>query len=73
MQRERLEAYVDAMAEAMALPLQPEHRPGVLMYVELAAGMAELVMAHPFGIDDDPAAVFTPIAPEDLPAADPAQ
>ena len=70
MDRERLEAFVDAMAAAMALPLLPEHRPGVLRYFDLAASLAELVMAHPLGVADEPAAAFAPIAPHDLPAAD---
>ena len=70
MQREQLEAYVDAMAAALALPLAPEHRPGVLRYFELAAGLAELVMAQPLRPDDEPAAVFTPIAPGDVPVPD---
>jgi hypothetical protein len=63
MERDRLEAYVDAAAAALALPLRPEHRPGVLEYFELAAGMAELVNAQSFRHDDDPAPVFVPVDP----------
>jgi len=40
-----------------------EHRPGVLNYFALAAGMAELVGAHPLQLTDDPAEAFVPIAP----------
>ncbi len=59
----QIETYVDAAATALALPLAPEHRPGVLNYFALAAGMAELVGAHPLTITDDPAEAFVPIAP----------
>jgi hypothetical protein len=59
----QIEAYVDAAAAALALPLAAEHRPGVLNYFALAAGLAELVGAHPLAITDDPAEAFVPIAP----------
>jgi len=70
MDRERIEAYVDAAAAALDLPLAPAHRPGVLAYFALAAGLADVVMAAPLGVADEPAPVFTPIGPDDLPAAD---
>jgi hypothetical protein len=66
MDREQLEAYVDAAAAALALPLHVEHRPGVLRYFALAAELAELVMAAPRGPVDEPAPVFVPIAPGEL-------
>jgi len=69
MDRERIEAYVDAAAAALDLPLAPAHRPGVLAYFALAAGLADAVMAVPLGASDEAAPVFTPIAPDDLPAA----
>ena len=59
----QIEAYVDAAAAALQLPLSPEHRPGVLHYFGLAAGLAELLSAHPLGIEDDPAEAFVPISP----------
>jgi hypothetical protein len=59
----QIEAYVDAAAAVLALPLAAEHRPGVLNYFALAAGLAELVGAHPLAITDDPAEAFVPIAP----------
>jgi hypothetical protein len=58
-----IEAYVDAAAAALNLPLSPEHRPGVLHYFALAASMADLLAAHPLGVDDEPAEAFVPIAP----------
>ena len=60
------EAYVDAAAVALALPLAPEHRPGVLRYFGLAAEMAELVNGLPLAVHDEPAEAFVPIAPADL-------
>ena len=63
MERQQVEAYVDAAAAALGLPIAAEHRPGVVHYVALAAAMAELVMALPLDVDDDPAPVFTPVAP----------
>ena len=65
-----IERYIDAAAAALAVPLLPEHRPGVLANFELAAGLAELVMTQPLRHDQDPAPVFVPIAPGDAPWPD---
>jgi len=59
-----IEAYVDAAAAALKLPLSAAHRPGVLHYFALAASMAELVAAHPLALADEPAEAFVPIAPK---------
>ena len=59
-----IEAYVDAAAAALSLPLSPMHRPGVLHYFALAASMAELVAAHPLTTADEPAEAFVPISPK---------
>ena len=59
----QIEAYVDAVSAAMELSLSPEHRPGVLIYFGLAAGMAEQVAAQPLGAADDPAEAFVPVSP----------
>ena len=67
MQRHRIEAYIDAVAAVIDLPIAAEHREGVVRYFELAAQLAVLVNAVPLGIADDPAPVFKPIAPDDLP------
>jgi hypothetical protein len=61
------ENYLDAAAAAIGLPIAPEHRPGVLHYLQLVAAMAPRVMDFPLGLADEPAAVFRPVAPEDLP------
>ena len=64
-----IEAYVDAAARALALPLAPAHRPGVVHYFALAASMAELLDAQQLGLDDEPAPVFTPILPRGHPVS----
>ena len=63
--RREIEAYVDAAAAALGLPLHADHRPGVLHYFALAAELAELVEAVPLGARDEPAPAFVPIAPGD--------
>jgi hypothetical protein len=73
MDPQRIEAYVDAAAAALDLPLAAEHRPGVLAYFGLAADLAESVLAMPLGSADDPAPVFTPIGPDEVQAPGVAQ
>ena len=67
LQSRHIEAYVDAVAAALDLPIAAEHRPGVLRYFELAAGLAAVVAAVPLTVADDPAPSFVPIGPDDLP------
>lgn len=64
-----IEAYVDAAAAALALPLQVEHRPGVLAFFALAADFAALVDGVPLDVRAEPAAHFLPIAPSFEPDA----
>ena len=59
----QIDAYVDAAAAALDLPLSPEHRPGVLQFFALAAGFAEHLQAVPLDAHDDPAPVFVPVEP----------
>ena len=66
MDSEIAEAYVDAAAAALDLPLHPDHRPGVLTYFRLAAAMADLVAGQALHVDDDAAPLFVPIGPGDL-------
>ena len=58
-----VEKQVDATAATLGLPIAAAYRAGVLRYFGIAADMAALVMAQPLGIDDEPAAVFVPVAP----------
>jgi len=61
---QQVEALVVANAAALGLHIAAEHRPGVLSFFALAATMADLVAAQPLGIEDEPANVFTPVAPQ---------
>jgi hypothetical protein len=64
---QQVEAIVDTQSALLELRLASAHRPGVIAYFTLAAGLAERVMTLPLGIEDEPAAVFTPVAPRKLP------
>ena len=66
MDSETVTAYVDAAAAALELPILPEHRPGVLMYFQLAASRAALVAGHPLRNEDETAAVFHPVETNDM-------
>jgi hypothetical protein len=59
--------YLDPAAEAIGLPVAPEHRSGVVRYLQLATAMAALVTDFPLGRDDEAANVFMPVGPDDLP------
>jgi hypothetical protein len=53
-------AYVDAAALLLGLPLDPAHRPGVILNLQRIAEMAAHVMAFPLPDDVEPAPVFRP-------------
>jgi len=57
------EALLDAHSALLGLSIAPEHRPGVLRYLQLAAGMAPLVMDFPLAPADESGSVFVPVAP----------
>lgn len=52
-------AYADRTAAALALPLAPAHRPGVIQNLERAATIAAPLLAHPLPAGIEPAPVFT--------------
>jgi Protein of unknown function (DUF4089) len=54
------EAWIDAAAAALALPIAPEHRPGVLHYLVLASRFAAEIEALPLSPHDDSAVSFVP-------------
>jgi hypothetical protein len=58
-----LEAYIDATARLLRLPIRREHRPDVGINIRRLAAMAALVAEHPFRIEDEPAPVFHPGKP----------
>jgi Protein of unknown function (DUF4089) len=57
-------AYVDAAAATLGLKISAEQRPGVLMYFDLAAQMAELLQGLPLSPADESGNVFVPVSPE---------
>jgi hypothetical protein len=54
------EAHVDAAAMLIGLPLDPAHRPGVVLNLERIAQMAALVMEFALPDETEPAPVFKP-------------
>ncbi len=57
-------AYIDAAATTLGLKIAAEYRPGVAMYFDLAATMAELLQGLPLTAGDESGCVFAPVAPE---------
>ena len=55
-----LEEYVDRTAELIYLPLDPEHRPGVVVNFERIAQIAQLVTEFPLPPEVEAAPVFEP-------------
>jgi hypothetical protein len=55
-----LEAYADAAAATVELPIDPAHRPGVVLNLGRIAEMAKLVMSFPLPDDVDIAPIFHP-------------
>ncbi|MEW5881345.1 MAG: DUF4089 domain-containing protein [Pseudomonadota bacterium] len=56
-----VDAYLDATAEALGLRIAAEHRPGVVQYLQIAAGFAAQVMDFPLESSVDAANVFVPV------------
>jgi hypothetical protein len=59
-----LERYLDAASIAVNLPLRPEDRPGVLNYLALAAGFAQMLDAVPLEPHHENATTFVPVPPQ---------
>ena len=59
----QIEAYVDASSSVLDLKIDSAHRPGVLQFFSLAAGMAAIVEQVPLAPHDEAAVHFTPIGP----------
>jgi hypothetical protein len=55
-----IEAYVEAAAQLVGLPLDPAHRPGVVLNLGRIAQMAALVMEFPLSEETEPAPVYEP-------------
>ncbi|WP_052738232.1 DUF4089 domain-containing protein [Robbsia andropogonis] len=65
---EALEAYMEAAAVTLGLPIDPAFRPGVLRYLDIAATMARQLDAIPLSERDEPASRFEPVAAAPRPA-----
>jgi hypothetical protein len=52
--------WVDQSAALLGLALDPAHRPGTVLNLERAAGLARLVMEFPLPPEAEAAPVFTP-------------
>ena len=57
---QQIEQYVDAASAALALPISPAHRPGVIENFSRLAQLAALVNEFPLGAEDEPAPVWKP-------------
>ncbi|MGL5059836.1 MAG: DUF4089 domain-containing protein [Microcoleus sp.] len=55
-----IEEYVDRTAELIDLPLNPEHRPGVVVNFERIVAIARLVNEFPLPPEVEAAPVFEP-------------
>ena len=65
MTRDQIEAYVDAAANAIGLPIAPEHRAGVITNFERTAQFAALI--NEFALPEwlEPAAIFSLNEPQE--------
>lgn len=61
MTADEIEAYLDATAAALGLPIAPGHRAGVLAYLQLAAEFAAQLDAVALTPQDEPALSFRPV------------
>ena len=56
--------YIDAAAATLGLKITAEQRPGVTLFFNLAANMAELLNGLPLTAADESGNVFRPVEPE---------
>ncbi|MEZ5585373.1 MAG: DUF4089 domain-containing protein, partial [Candidatus Competibacteraceae bacterium] len=54
------ETYLNAVAPALGLSIDPAYRPGLLMYLDFTARMAQFVMDFELPDNLEPAPVFRP-------------
>jgi hypothetical protein len=55
--------YIDAAAATLGLKITAEQRPGVTLFFNLAANMAELLNGLPLTPADESGSVFVPVSP----------
>ena len=58
-EQDDIEAFVDATAKALQLPVSDDGRPVVITHLKIAAQMAKLVLEFPLSDEFEPAPVFT--------------
>lgn len=58
-----VETWVDQQSALLGLPIAPAHRPGVVRYLQLVAGMAPRVMDFALTPADESGNAFVPVAP----------
>jgi hypothetical protein len=59
-EEEPMKEYVEAAAQAIGLPLDEAHLPGVVLHMERLAAMAALVAEFPLEEEAEPAPVYRP-------------
>ena len=59
MATDHLDSYIDAVATALALPVEEAWRPAVRANLEVSLRLARLVDEFPLPDDTEPASVFT--------------
>ncbi|MBE9177443.1 DUF4089 domain-containing protein [Oculatella sp. LEGE 06141] len=55
-------AYVDQLASALHLPIEPDYRPGVIDNMARIAAIAQLVNQFPLPDDMEAAPIFQPVS-----------
>lgn len=60
MTNDEITEYVDLMAKLIDLPLDPEHRPGVIANMTIIARIAQLVNEFPLPDEIEAATAFQP-------------
>lgn len=55
---DKLDDYIDAVASALSLPIEPEWKPAVKMNLELSLRMARLVDEFPLPDETEPASIY---------------
>jgi hypothetical protein len=53
-----LDTYIDAVASALSLPIEPEWKPAVRINLELSLRMARLVDEFPLPDESEPASIY---------------
>ena len=69
MEPQAVERYIEAQCALLGLTLAPEHRPGVLRYLQLVMAMAPRVTDFPLSPADESGNTFVPVSPRDAAAA----